>query len=322
MISAKRIFILLYLGVFVQIVLTGQVVTLETKVDTHKIELGDRVELTYILEKSIDAHVLLPELKDTLILGVEILGIPQIDTINLKNDKIRIEQKLTLTSFDEGKHFIPEQKFLIKTEDGFDTILSKASYFEVLGVAIDTTGTIRDIAGLEKAPIIFRDFLPLFILLGLVLVALLIAYLIRRYKKQKGLLPIQDKPKEPAHIIALRELDKLKAQKLWQQQQEKEYYSRLTNIIRTYIEDRFNILAMEKPSSEVLAEIKLLGIEKKVNLTEFERLLNLADLVKFAKGSAQSDENIEHLENAYKLVKTTYKVDEEDLENEKTKNEE
>lgn len=312
-------FSLVLLSFMLAFPVSAQTVTIETVLDTHKIEIGARAELKYLINKAGDKTIILPDIKDTLIDGLEVLEVPIIDSINAKDGNTRIEQKLSITSFEEGMYYIPPQPFGYKTEYGIDTIFSKESYLEVVGVEIDTTGTIRDIAGLERAPIIFRDFLPLIVLIGIAGLIILIVYLVRRYKRGKGLISTPQKPAEPAHIIALRELDKLKAQKLWQQDQTKEYYSRLTEIVRTYIEDRYNVLAMEKPSSEVLKELRHMHYSKKIDFPKLESLLNLADLVKFAKGSALAEENIEHLDNAYNIVKTTYiEPEEHDLNNDKT----
>jgi hypothetical protein len=313
MMLIKRIVFIVFIIVGMFKPVFGQKFTIQTSLDTNKIVIGERAQLSYFVEKDKEDRVLLPEFRDTLVLGVEVLEQPDIDSVILKNDKVRLQKKLIITSFEEGMYFIPPQAFTLKSKTFVDTIFSQATYIEVVGVEIDTTNTIRDISSTERAPIIFRDFLPLFVLLALVAIALIIVSLIRKYKKGNGLLGAPEKILEPAHIIALRELDKLKAQKLWQQKQVKEYYTRLTHIIRTYIENRFGVLAMEKTSSEILIEIRNMGIGKEINIQEFESLLNLADLIKFAKGDAQPEENFEHLENAYKLVKATYKHDEEDI---------
>ncbi len=284
---------------------TAQDLSIKATLDTNLIELGGRVNLLIELEKFKNDQVDFPEFRDTLVFAVEILNNSGIDTVELKNNRVKLSQKLELTSFETGKHYIAPQAFPFRSGNLVDTLFSKALYFEVVGVAIDTTNTIRDIAPLERAPIGLRDFLPLLLFILPVLLALVIVIIIRKFKKKNGLWFIPEKPKEAAHVIALRELDKLKAQNLWQQKQVKEYYSRLTNIIRNYIEARYGILAMEKPSSEVLYEVRKAGIAQQIDMKEFESLLNLADLIKFARGLASAEENLEHLENAYKLVKQT-----------------
>jgi hypothetical protein len=116
------------------------------------------------------------------------------------------------------------------------------------------------------------------------------------------------KPKEPAHIIALRELDRIKNEKIWQKDKIKEYYSEVTEVLRTYIEDRFEIPAMEQTSEETLDSFKfrrdLLNEKLYSNLG---RILNLADLVKFAKYIPLPDDNNLTLVDAYFFVNETKK---------------
>lgn len=290
----------------------GQVVTIQTVLDTNKIELGDRIELKYVLEKSSDTKVVLPEFSDTLIISVEVLEPPVVDSSKLKNKKVQIEQNLLITSFDEGMHYIPPQPFVVSAASGVDTIYSKESYFEVVGVAIDTTNNIRDIAGLERAPIIFRDFLPLFILIGMALIVILIVYLIRLKQKKRGLIKAPEKPAEPAYIIALRELDRLKALKLWQQDQVKEHYTQLSIIVRGYIERQFNISALEESTTELMRDLKQSKLGEKMNLMQLDALLKESDLVKFAKGTPSPEDNLKQVEVAYSFVKNTKELFVED----------
>ena len=286
--------------------LSAQSVSIKTEMDTHKIDLGGRARLSYIIEADVAQKILLPPFGDTITQEIEVIIPAVVDTTILENKRIKIQQQMELTSFDEGNHFIPPQPFTIIIGDRWDTIFSNASYLEVEGFSLDTTGVIRDIAGVERAPIIFRDFLPVLVLLLMVVVAIIIAHLIKKHRNGKGVFTIPEKPAEPPHVIALRELDRLKAQKLWQQKQTKEYYSKLTFIIRTYLEDTFGILALEKPTSEILSDLRRFELTEKFDNKDLERLLNLADLIKFAKGEADPEENMEHLENAYTLIKSIH----------------
>ena len=285
--------------------ISAQSVSIKTEMDTHKIDLGGRALLSYVIETDLGQKIIFPPIGDTLISTIEVIVPPVVDSLILDNERIRLKQQMELTSFEEGNHFIPPQPFTIVIGRRQDTIYSHASYLEVEGFSLDTTGVIRDIAGIERAPLIFRDFLPILILLLIVVIALAIVHFIKR-KKGKGVFILPEKPADPPHVIALRELDKLKAQKLWQQQQTKEYYSKLTFIIRTYLEDTFGILALEKPTSEILTELRNFDQTKSVDNRSLERLLNLADLIKFAKGQADPEENMEHLDNAYSLVKSIH----------------
>ena len=131
----------------------------------------------------------------------------------------------------------------------------------------------------------------------------------------KGLL-IPERPQEPAHVIALRELDRLREEKLWQRSEFKTYYTRLTEIIRQYIERRYGIPAMEMTSYEILDAWKLEEQPEEDLAAQLNRLLNLADLVKFAKEKPLASDNEENLERAYEFVKrTVHVVKTEEVEN-------
>ena len=108
----------------------------------------------------------------------------------------------------------------------------------------------------------------------------LIVYLIWYYtRRRKNPELFHMKPKEPAHIIALRNLDQLREDKLMEGSLVKKYYSRLTEIIRIYISDQYGMQAMESTSGEIMEEFKSLNREDS-NLNEMlEELLQLADLV-------------------------------------------
>jgi hypothetical protein len=282
----------------------GQNITIETTIDTNRITVGDQIGLKYNFVKENWVQVELPVLSNTITEGIEIIGIPVIDSVPEGNKTSKINLKYTITSFDTGMYYIPSMPFVIHKQYGVDTIFSKASYLEVVGVAIDTTGTIRDIKAPASVPLTFMELLPY--IFGVLVLALIIYFLVKYYKYRKAkistIIPL--KKAEPVHLTALRELDKIKAQKLWQQKQVKEYYVRITHVIRWYISKRYNIPALEETSDEILEQLTFLNLNQK-NYKELEDLLNLADLVKFAKGEPNPDENIIHLDNAYDFIKRT-----------------
>ncbi len=286
----------------------GQTLTIETILDTNQVELGRITKLKYLIEKNDNDVVILPGFQDTIFDGIEIVGNVHIDSVKLKNEKEILEQSMDITSFEVGKRYIPAQSFIVYTPYGPDTIFSNPSYLNVVGVAVDSSGTIRDIADIEWVMPTLAEMLPYILgFLGLGLIVFLVIYFWPgRRQKIEEKKPV--KKIEPPHIIALRDLDKLKAQKLWQHKQVKEYYTKLTQIIRTYIENQFGVLAMEETTGEILHDIRDRGLDKKINMAQLEELLNLADLIKFAKGEAQPEENIEQLEIAYNFVKSSRNV--------------
>lgn len=288
------------------VIVQGQSLSIETKMDTNRITLGDQVGIKYDIIK--EEHILLklPKFRDTLIRGVELIRPPQIDSAGIKDNRQRITIDLLVTAFDTGLYYIPPQPFAFQDGLFTDTAFSRASYLLVSGVPLDSTFMVRDI----KAPA--SDPFPVWLTVLYVLIALIVvaglSYLIwwahvRANPELQHRAVVRKKPGEPPYVIALRELDRIKAQKLWQKDEVKEYYTGITHIIRWFISKSFNVKALEETSGEILEHLKALDLDE-VNYSHLERLLNLADLVKFAKGKPNPEENLEHLDNAYSFVKT------------------
>jgi len=137
------------------------------------------------------------------------------------------------------------------------------------------------------------------------------AFVIWKYVLKKPIPFIEkENPVLLPHQIALNELNKISAQKLWQHGREKEYYTKLTDVIRHYMEARFNIAAPEMTSSEILEETKPIQNEYPAAYDSLKKLLQVGDLVKFAKWHPLADENELSLNICYLFVNQT-KVEEE-----------
>jgi hypothetical protein len=296
----RKLILFFYLQLVSISMLIAQTVSVQTELDTNRILLGRFVNLKYTITKEPGQKIVFPIFHDSLCQNIDVVGEAKIDSLS-DNKSV---QSLVITSYEPGQWQIAPQPFVIKTSAGTDTIYSTVSLLQVDSVAIDTTGVIRDIKKVEWIMPSFSDFIPL--LIALAIIGLIIVLVMRYWPGSKK---VSQKATtqviEPPHVIAMRELDKLKAQKLWQQKQTKEYYSRLTAIIRTYIEQQFGLKAMEQTSAEIIRDIHDKGLETKLNISDLKKLLNLADLIKFAKGNAQPEENIEHLERAYDFVKSS-----------------
>jgi len=300
----------------------GEIV-LKVQPDTNIIRIGEQINLSVLLKHPDNLTVDFPFIPDIIDPGLEILENSGVDTISSKNNIISLQQKLTLTSFDTGFYQIQPLPFEISFGDKKDTLYSRMVPLMVLTLPLDTTNNIFDIK--SQFPMKFHiseisnSYLIIIFFAVMLILGLTLLYIERKNKKETG--PVIKKPQIPAHIIALKELDALKSEKLWQQNKLKEYYSRLTEIIRNYIELRFNVMALEQTSSEIIAEFR----EKR--LIEYElneqlyNLLSLADLVKFAKGTALPDENEKNMESAYDFVRKTRIVHTLQSENTKEENE-
>ena len=118
-----------------------------------------------------------------------------------------------------------------------------------------------------------------------------VAYVIKRMRNRQSILPFKKpEPKLPPHEQAIKELDEIKQQKLWQQGRSKEYYTLITDTLRRYIVDRFGINAMEMTSGEILDIIRKQQEATSV-YESLKQIMQLADFVKFAKMNPLPDEN-------------------------------
>ena len=154
---------------------------------------------------------------------------------------------------------------------------------------------------------IFKEIAPW--ILGIILIAaiiFLIIYAISRRRKNQPLFQRPEKPKLPPHVIALQELEKLKNDQLWQHEKVKDYYTRLTDIIRIYIEDRFGLPAMEQTTHEIVSTFMAKkSVLDELSFKDLKEILELADLVKFAKLTPLPDDNHLVLKDAYQFVERT-----------------
>jgi hypothetical protein len=175
-------------------------------------------------------------------------------------------------------------------------------------VAVDTTKPIKDIKPQLSAPFDWKGmFVYLLIFAAIVLAGVVIYYLLKRRKPKTSTREEYD-PKIPPHIIAIEALKRLDGEKLWQKGQVKLYQTRLTEILRTYIERRFGILALEMISREIVDAISKLNIPNDI-IEKMKYTLDTADLVKFAKYEPLPDENSLGMKNAIEFVNATIPIE-------------
>jgi hypothetical protein len=284
----------------------GQEVRLRTALEHDTIWLGDQLKLLMVVELPAGSKIDFPQISDS-IQKIEILQKSKIDTSKLDGTKIQLKQTYLITCFDSGAHYIPPFYFKIINGERIDSLKSNDLSLFVKFPPVDLKRGPADIKKPFTAPITFKEIAPW--LLGIILLAafiFLVIYAISRRNKNKPLFQRPPKPKLPPHIIALQELDKLKTEELWQHEKVKDYYTRLTDIIRFYIEDRFMVAAMEQTTFEILNEFKggKSPLDKK-SYKELKEILELADFVKFAKLTPLPDENHNMLSYAYQFVKET-----------------
>jgi len=301
--------ILLLLTVFYSTGYT-QVIKVSSALDTNAMLIGDQINFQISVEKQLETDVTFPLFSDTLTRGIEIIGTPRTDTTLLAGKEQLLILEYTITSFDSGYYSIENIPIAFSFAGKRDTIFTRPIYLEVNTLAVDTTKAIYDIKAPIDVPLTFREVVP-WILIAILAagLAILIWYLLKR-KKSGSFSIVPQKPLEPAHIAAFRMLQELKEAEIWQKGEIKVYYSRLTEIIRLYIERRFNELAMEQTSHEILQS---LGHKKDIaphELQKLRALFTLADFVKFAKANPGADDHEKSYTLAYDFVDKTMRQEE------------
>jgi hypothetical protein len=288
----------------------AQQVKVSSSLEKDSIWLGDQIKMLLVAEYPAGTKLTFPQLKDSLGYGVEVLSRSSMDSSSLGDGILQMRQSFMVTAFDSGPHPIRPFLFAVYINNRADTVRSNALTLFVKVPNVDLKKGFADIKKPYGAPVTFKEIAPWvmgFILLATVI--FLILYAINRRRKNIPLFSLPVKPKLPPHVIALSELDKLKEEQLWQHDKVKDYYTRLTDIVRVYLEERYEVPAMEQTTQEILSDFKGENSQIKGKLfTGLEKTLDIADLVKFAKYTPLADENHFVLVQAYTLVEETKPV--------------
>jgi hypothetical protein len=282
----------------------------QTTLSHDTIRIGDQVEFKVTANVPKGYNVLFPNFADTLATGVELLNASPIDTQVIGSDRVELIYRMLITSFDSGLHRIPSFALPFGEKDITDTAKTSNVWLTVLTLPRDTAiTTIYDIKPPLAEPITFGEVVRwagLFLLI-VGLIALVVYYFVRR--KQNKPIIFFEKPVDPAHVIALKKLKEVTDGKMWVTDDHKHYHSVVTEIVREYIEGRFEVPALEQTTLEILQTIKSKNIVGKELQDFLYENLSLSDLVKFAKYVPTVSENEELLKFAYRFVNDTKPVE-------------
>jgi hypothetical protein len=270
--------------------------------------LGDQTAMHLSVTHEANEQVEWPVFGELLQEGIEIVDRSAVDTVSLPDGRILMSQDLTLTSFKDSLFAINPITFV----SGEDTFWTESMALNVIQpFEVDSALAITDIKDIEKAPIWWWGIIR-WILLALCIAGLGIGlYYLIHWLQSKGKPeeePVNPELLRPADEVALEKLDEIKAQKIWRDGKVKEYQTDLTDVVREYIGRRFDVHSTEKTSDETLQAMKPL-IDKDL-YSRLKSMLQLADLVKFAKWHTTPDENEQALTTAYDFVNETKIVEE------------
>jgi hypothetical protein len=286
----------------------GQDVKITSAFDSTRIYIGDQIKYNITIDKPSNLSLSIPVYKDTLCKNIDILSGPKIDSTAIQNGRIKIIYKYLITSFDSGRYQVRPVFAEVKNEGGIKRFYSDYSMLEVMRVKIapaDTTSKIFDIIKPYNAPVTIGEVLPwiLIIILAGIITWLAIRFFRKLKKSDSG--SESYIPPEPAHVIAFRELERLKNEELWQKGEIKKYYTTLTEILRQYLENRFRVFSLELTTAETLEALIKTGFRKNGSYNDLKAVLNGADLVKFAKHNPVASENESHFQNSWNFVLAT-----------------
>ena len=287
--------------------LQAQIISVQSRLSSDSMMIGDQLLFTLHVEAAEHIPFTLPELKDTLSRDLEVL-FPYATDTSRADGSLVVDHTYVITGFEPGMQLVPAQPVVYSYNNTTDTALSMPLIIRVYEPAVDTTQQIKPIKPPMNTPVSLKEVVPWIALgMGTWLLGTLVMALVWMYRQRKRDPEIFSmKPLEPAHVVAFRELDNLKEKKLWESGQVKLYYTRLTEISRHYIERQYGIPAMEHTTEEILGAFRRSNTEDPLLDEMLKELLELADLVKFAKEDPLPVDNQTNLNNAYLFVQKTY----------------
>jgi len=289
---------------------SSQVIRAEARVDSSHYLIGDWINLTVEVEHTGNVTLVWPQLTDSL-KSLEVIRQSE-PTVVQTGMRIFERKQWTLASYDSGLFIIPALSIpYTQTNDTTKRFVHTSPLFiSVRSVPIDTTQDIKDIKPPLSVPLSLAEILPyLLALVGIGAIAWLAYVYLKKRKRGESILP--PPPPRPAHEVALEALRILEAERLWQRGKVKEYHSRLTDILRTYIERRHGIMAMEMTTDETLKALTAaLPQDGTPVLSTLEEILLRADLVKFARFQPLPEENERSMALARSFIESTKTVQE------------
>lgn len=302
--------------IFCSNIFVGQI-RVSAVLDSSKIRIGEQVKLDIYVNYDAsqrDLKIQWPSIGDTITGKVEVVSITPIDTtIPDKNNPTIYQQhqQILVSAYDSGYFAVPGFKFIVN-DDTTRPFFTETLLLEVHTVPTDTSITkTKDIKPPFNEEFNWKWYLD-YIYWGIGIIAFIaIIILLTVYftKRNKQVVIIPEKPKIPAHITALATLEKIRAEQVWKEGQVKEYYSSISDAVRLYIEERFNVNALESTTDEIMKAFRTQVVDKQ-SKEKLEQTLTLSDLVKFAKLTPIEDEHKFTLQNAFDFVNGTKREEE------------
>ena len=274
-------------------------------VTIEDVKAGEKIALPDFSAASNDTLTILGGWQlDTLVNGKAVRSRNAKAAARLLRKPFALKASIVLVPFEEGHYALPDVPVIRES----DTLVFKGLEMDVKTMPVDTaTFEIHDIKGQILYPVTFKELLPWIGggLLAAALIALAVWLIVRASKRKAEAL----KPKDPAYIVALRELDKYRSDKYWAPYKQKAFYSGITDALKFYMDERFGVDAPEMTTAELFDALKSDKDITPEMYSSLKELFERADFVKFAKHIASEQENAAALPLAVRFVTTTYQTD-------------
>ena len=284
--------------------------TITARVEPDSIGIGDRFDVVIDVDRDLVQVVEFPTFNPPPQSGLEVVESHPVDTLRRDGRHLSLRKRYTLAAFEEGNLGLGRAQVLYLDKNITDTLYTADTLRLQVGTfQIDSTShTIYDIKAQRTLPFRYGEIsgYVLWSLLGLIVLGGAIyagRRLMARYARKVRDI-FRPAPPLPPHIAAIQALETLHNQKLWQSGRHKQYYSGLTDILRTYLAGRYGFGAMEMTSDEILAAVRRYDLPQKC-VMDLQAILRDADLAKFAKAQSEGTTNEDNYLNAYYFVEET-----------------
>ncbi|MFA6832071.1 MAG: hypothetical protein WCR36_07360 [Bacteroidaceae bacterium] len=279
-------------------------IKIDAKIDSLRILIGQQAHITLQVSVPSGTNVILPQINDTIISGIEVLNVSKLDSLWLNNKQsLTLKQVYTVTSFDSALYYIPP------FEVQHDTTIYKSNSLalQVLTIPVDTIHKDKFFGPKENMSLAYGwvDWKPVvYLIIAFIVLVILLILIYRSYRDNKPIIRmVKVEPKLPPHEQAINDLKKIIIPNESEAKVAKEYYTQVTGAVRVYLCERYSFNAMEMTSSEIIEE--LVSRCNKEQLDELRDLFGMADLVKFAKWLPEKRELSHHLDTACEFVDET-----------------
>ena len=300
--AGRGLQVLAFMMLFPALVMAQDSPRITTAVDTASIRIGEQLHWTVAVEVDTTAQVIFPE--GQTFSPLETVEAFKTDTTR-KNSRMLLEKTYALTQFDSGAYLLPTQRLEIDGRGYFtDSLL-----ISVATVPVDTVNQkmydIKPMMGVEANRFGWLKWVGL-VLLGLLLAGALYWFVFRKK-------PLSEEAQEallPPYERALKELKRLETSKYLIQDEYKQYYTELTDIVRAYLEEEVHVSALESTTDQLMNKLELLRDSGKLELeqetlVQFRKILETADLVKFARSKPPVQKAEEDRTRVEQIVRKT-----------------